>query len=121
MKIPKELLEKLYGAIEIARADGTIKAGYNEVRRSLEDESSRLAIIASDFRPQKKMLYLKLLAEEKKIPLFEVPDQKNLGKSVGIYTGTSAVSIIKPGRAQNLFEEVGQSALSESGNNSNDV
>ena len=69
-----------------------------------------------DARPKnnkirKKIAVIRLLSDEKKIPLFEFSTKKELGKLIGLET--SCISIINPDRAGSLFKDVSQKMKEE--------
>lgn len=119
MKVPSILIEKLLSALQIAKLTGEIKTGIFEVTRSIENNKAKYLILALDARPKnnkirKKIAVIRLLADEKKIPLFEFSTKKDLGKIIGLEEiGASCISIINPDRAGSLFKDVSQKMKEE--------
>ena len=51
MEISKEVIEKVFEAIEIAKTSGKIKKGANEVTKAVEKATAKLAVVAKDVNP----------------------------------------------------------------------
>ncbi len=106
--VSKELIEKAYEAIEIARSSGKIKRGTNEVTKSIERGLAKLVIIAKDVNPPEITMHMRPLCEEKKIPLIEVPSKTELGTAAGLSVGVVSVAIVQEGRAKDILREISQ-------------
>lgn len=109
MEIPKELIDKVYEAIELARATGKIKKGCNEVTKTIETGKAQLVIASGDANPKEIIMHLPVLAKEKNVPYMEVSSKTELGAAAGIDVGTIAVSIVDAGDAKNLIDEINTS------------
>lgn len=105
-EIPKEIADKAYEAIEIARKTGKIKKGSNEVTKVVERGTAKLVVIAKDVNPQEVIMHLPPLCEEKGITCVVVPSREDLGAASGLNVSTSAVAIIKEGDAADLIKEL---------------
>lgn len=105
-EIPKEIADKAYEAIEIARKSGKIKKGSNEVTKVVERGVAKLVVIAKDVNPQEVIMHLPPLCEEKGITCVIVPSREDLGAASGLNVPTSAVAIIKEGDAADLIKEL---------------
>ena len=103
---PKEVIDKAYDAIEIARDTGKIKKGVNEVTKIIERGQAKLVAIAKDVNPQEIIMHFPPLCDEKETPLIIVPSKKDLGAAAGLQVATSAVAIVSEGNAQDLLKEV---------------
>ena len=64
-KESKDLAEKALQAIEKAKATGRIKKGTNEVTKTIERKTAKLAVSAKDVSPPEVTMHLPLLAKEK--------------------------------------------------------
>ena len=106
MEVPKELLDKVYEAIELARATGKIEKGCNEVTKTIETGKAQLVIASSDANPKEIILHLPVLSKEKNVIYLEVSSKTELGAAAGIDVGTIAVSIVEAGEAKNIIEEI---------------
>lgn len=105
-EVPKELAEKAYETLEIARASGKISKGTNEVTKHVERGQAKLVLIAEDVEPEEIVAHLPLLCDEKGLPYIYVPKKDELGKASGINKVAASACIIKPGKAKNLVEEI---------------
>lgn len=105
-ELSKELIDKVYESIELAKATGKLRKGSNEVTKALEKGEAKLVIIAKDVNPPEITMHLPLLAEEKNITLVEVPSKEELGAAAGIEVGTAAVAVTKEGEAKKLVQDI---------------
>ncbi len=105
-EVPKELAEKAYEAIEIARTTGKIAKGTNETTKYVERGQAMLVLIAEDVDPEEIVAHLPPLCEEKNIPYVYVPSKQELGKAAGIDVAAASACIIAPGKAKDLVEEI---------------
>jgi len=105
---PKELADKAYEAIELARSTGKIGKGANEVTKYAERGQSVLVVISEDVEPEEIVAHLPLLCEEKGIPYVYVPSKHELGKACGIDVAASSACIVTPGKAKELVDEIAE-------------
>jgi len=105
-ELPKEVVEKAFEAVEIARKSGKIKKGTNEVTKAVERGTAKLVLIAKDVNPKEIIMHLPALCEEKDIPLIPVKSREELGTSAGLGIPTSAVAVIQEGEGKNLIKEI---------------
>jgi|SRR3989344_7427820 len=103
---PKEIVNKAYEAIEIARKTGKIKKGANEATKAIDRGQAKLVVIAKDINPKEILMHIPALCEEKKTILVIVPSKNDLGAAAGIEVGTSAVAIIKEGESKELIKDI---------------
>ena len=106
MEISKEVIEKVFEAIEIAKTSGKIKKGANEVTKAVEKATAKLAVVAKDVNPVEVVMHFGPLCKEKEVPLVFVPSKDELGTAAGIKRPTAAVAIINEGDAKNLLKEI---------------
>jgi large subunit ribosomal protein L7Ae len=102
----KELIEKVYEAIELARNTGKIKKGTNEVTKALEKGTAKLVAVASDVNPPEIVMHLPLLAKEKDVPCVTVGTKEELGAAAGLTVPTVSVAIVQEGDAKNILREI---------------
>ena len=102
----KEVQNKVYEAIEVAKATGKLKKGTNEVTKSVERSQAKLVVVAKDTNPPEITMHLPLLSQEKDIPCVIVSSKEELGAAAGLDVGTSAVSIIQEGDAKKIIKEL---------------
>lgn len=110
--VPKELADKAYQAVEIARDTGKVKRGVNETTKAIERGRAQLVVIAEDVNPPEIVAHLPLLSEEKQVPYVYVPSKKDLGTASGIDVATSSVAIVDPGDAKDVIAQIAK-AVSE--------
>ncbi len=97
---------KIYEAIETARATGKIKKGVNETTKAIERGIAKLVVIAKDVSPKEITMHIPLLSKEKGITCLEVESKEELGAAAGLSVATSAIAIVKEGDAANLIKEL---------------
>jgi len=107
-QVPKELAEKAYEAIEVARSTGKINKGTNEVTKMVERGLAKLVVIAEDVEPEEVVAHLPLLCEEKNIPYVYVPSKEELGKASGLEVAAASACIVAPGKAKEIVEEIAE-------------
>ena len=103
---PKELQEKAYQAIEMAKDTGRLRKGTNEATKAIEKSGCALVVIAEDVDPPEVVMHLPMICKEKKVPYVYVADKKMLGKSAGLGVQCAAIAIEKAGNAQELVSEI---------------
>jgi large subunit ribosomal protein L7Ae len=106
--VPKELADKAYEALEIARDTGKISKGTNEVTKTMERGDAILVLIAEDIDPPEIAAHMPVLAEEKEIPYVYLPTKDELGEAAGLNVGTASASIIDAGEAEELIKDVAE-------------
>ena len=106
IEVPKELLDKVYEVVEIAKNTGKIKKGTNETTKAIERGKAKFVALAKDVNPAEITMHIPLIAEEKDIPCFTVPSTEELGAAAGIDVGTGSVAVTEEGEAKNLIKEV---------------
>ena len=102
----KELSEKAFEAIEVAKATGKIKKGTNEVTKALEKGLVKLVVIAKDVNPKEITMHIPVLAKEKGVPCVEVPTKEELGAAAGLGLPTVSIAIIGEGNAKKTIQEI---------------
>ena len=105
-EVSKEIQDKAYEAVEIARKSGKLKKGTNEVTKVIEKGVAKLVLIASDVNPIEVIMHIPVLCEEKKVPCVSVGSRSDLGAAAGLPVGTSSVAIIKEGEAAVIVKEL---------------
>ena len=106
IEVPKELLDKVYEAIETAKTTGKIKKGTNETTKTIEKGKAKIVVIAKDVTPPEITMHIPLIAEEKNVPCFTVPSKEELGAAAGIQVGTGSIAIVEEGEAKSLIKEI---------------
>ncbi len=110
-EVSKEIIEKCYEAVELAKSTGKLKKGTNEATKALERGTAKLVVYAKDVTPPEIVMHLPILAKEKNIPCVGVPAKEELGAAAGIGVSTSAVAIIKEGESKKAIKEIADAVL----------
>ncbi|MBI2135240.1 50S ribosomal protein L7ae [Candidatus Woesearchaeota archaeon] len=106
VEIPKEMVDKIYEIIEVAKSTGKIKKGTNETTKSIEKGKAKFVAVAKDVEPAEIIMHIPMIAEEKNVPCFQVPSKEELGAAAGIQVPTGSVAVIQEGEAKNLIKEL---------------
>lgn len=104
--VPKELAEKTYEALEIARSTGKVRKGTNEVTKYVERGQAKLVVIAEDVEPEEIVAHLPVLCEERDIPYTYVPNKLELGRVSGLEVTSAATCVVNAGKAKELIEDI---------------
>lgn len=104
--VPKELADKAYEALEIARDTGKVGKGSNEVTKAVERGEDLLVLLAEDVDPAEIIAHMPVLAEEKEIPYVYIPTKDELGEAAGLNVGTASAAIIDAGEAEDLIKDI---------------
>lgn len=105
-EVSKETIEKVYEAIEVAKATGKIKKGTNEVTKAIERGKAKLVAVASDVNPPEITMHIPLLAKEKGILCIKVTTKEELGVAAGIDIPTVSVAITEEGESKSIIKEL---------------
>ena len=105
-EVSKEIQDKAYEAVEIARKSGKLKKGTNEVTKVIEKGVAKLVLIASDVNPIEVIMHIPVLCEEKKVPCVSVGSRSDLGAAAGLQVSTASVAIVQEGDSAELIKEI---------------
>lgn len=105
-EVPKELADKAYQVVQIARDSGKIRKGTNETTKAVERAVAKLVLIAEDVDPPQVVAHLPILCEERKISYLFVPSKLDLGRSAGIDVGCAAISVLEGGEGSKTLKEI---------------
>ena len=103
---PKDLVNVIYEAVRVAKQSGKVRRGTNETTKSIERGNTRLVVIAENVEPPEVVAHLPILCEERNTPYIFVPSKEQLGASLGMDVGSAAATILDPGEAQTIVEQV---------------
>lgn len=106
----KDANEKVYEAIELAKATGKLRRGSNEATKALERGTAKLVAVAKDVTPPEIVMHIPLLAKEKGILCIQVNSKDDLGAAAGINRPTAAIAIIEEGEAKKIIKELAEEA-----------
>jgi large subunit ribosomal protein L7Ae len=109
-EVSKEIVDKAYQVVQVAKDSGKIRKGTNESTKAIERGMAKLVLIAEDVEPPQVVAHLPIICEERKIPYLFVPSKLDLGRSAGIDVGCAAVSVIEAGEGSNTLKDLTVSA-----------
>jgi large subunit ribosomal protein L7Ae len=107
-EVSKEVVEKAFEAIEIAKASGKIKKGTNEVTKAVERGNAKLVAVAGDVTPPEITMHIPLIAKEKGIPCVTVGSKEELGAAAGLSVPTVAVAVTSEGDSKAVIKEISE-------------
>jgi len=105
-EVPKELADKAYEAVEVARDTGKLRKGTNEATKAIERKHAVLVVIAEDVEPAEIVAHLPPLCDEKGVPYVYVPSKRELGAAAGIDVPSAAIAIAEPGEASSTVKDI---------------
>jgi large subunit ribosomal protein L7Ae len=114
-EVSKDLANAAYEAVRVAKQSGKVRKGTNETTKAIERGISKLVVIAEDVEPPEVVAHLPILCDERNAPYIFVPSKQQLGMSLGIDVGSAAATIVEPGEAQHIVEQVVSSIASLKG------
>ena len=103
---PKELVDKVYQLVELARDTGKVRKGTNEVTKLVERGTAKFIVMSEDVQPEEILAHIPFLCEEKNVPYAYVPNKQELGVACGLEKSTASVAIMDPGKGKGLMEEL---------------
>lgn len=105
-EVPKELADKAYEAVEVARDTGKLRKGTNEATKAIERKHAALVVIAEDVEPAEIVAHLPALCDEKGVPYVYVPSKRELGAAAGIDVPSAAIAIAEAGEASSTVKDI---------------
>ena len=105
-EMPKDLVDKAYEVVELARDSGKVRRGVNEVTKLVERGGVAIVVMSEDVQPPEILAHMPLLCEEKNIPYAYVPSKQELGVASGLKVPTASVAVMEPGKGKPLLEEL---------------
>ena len=105
-EVPKELADKAYEAVEVARDTGKLRKGTNEATKAIERKHAVLVVIAEDVEPAEIVAHLPPLCDEKGVPYVYVPSKRELGAAAGIDVPSAAIAIAEAGEASSTVKDI---------------
>src|SRR4030067_769715 len=103
---PKELIDKAYQVVELARDSGKIRKGTNEGTKLVERGDAQIVVMAEDVDPPEILAHMPLLCEEKGVPYAYVPSKQELGVAAGLGKATASCAILDPGKGKPMMDEL---------------
>lgn len=98
--------DKVFEAVELAKATGKIRKGTNEVTKAIEKGEAKLVVTAKNVSPPEITMHIPLLCKEKGVVCVEVANKEELGAAAGLAVGTSAVAIVQEGEAKKIIKDI---------------
>jgi large subunit ribosomal protein L7Ae len=108
-ELPEKLKEQIKNTLSIITEanGGKIRAGLNEVTKSIERKNAKLVVMAEDVSPPEILYHIPLLCEEKQIAYAYVSKQKELGESIGLNVASSSVAVENVGKGnKGILDEI---------------
>jgi len=105
-EVPKDLTDKTYQIVELAREGGKIRKGTNEVTKLVERGEAQFVIMAEDVQPEEILAHMPLLCEEKGVPYSYVPSKQELGVASGLGKATASVAVVDGGKAKPMMDDL---------------
>jgi large subunit ribosomal protein L7Ae len=105
-EMPKDLVDKTYEAVELARDSGKVRKGVNEVTKLVERGTVSFIVMAEDVQPPEILAHMPILCDEKNVVYAYVPSKQELGVASGLKVPTASVAIIDPGKGKQLLEDL---------------
>jgi len=102
----KDLTDKVFEALELARNSGKFRRGVNETTKAIERGIAKLVVMAEDVTPEEILMHLPVLCREKQVTFAYVPSKMELGKASGIPVPTSSLAIVEEGEAKKTISDL---------------
>jgi large subunit ribosomal protein L7Ae len=104
--VSAEVVAKTLEALQLAKQNGAIKKGANEVTKSVERGLATFVVLAEDIEPEEVVVHIPKLCEAKKIAYSYVPKKIDLGKAIGMNVPCAAVAVENQGSAQGAIRDI---------------
>jgi large subunit ribosomal protein L7Ae len=105
-EVPKEMSDKAYQLVQVAKDSGKLRKGTNESTKAIERAVAKLVLIAEDVDPPQVVAHLPILCEERKISYLFVPSKLELGRAAGIDVGCAAITVLDGGEGAKTLKEL---------------
>ena len=105
-EVPKDLTDKIYQVVEVAKESGKIRKGTIEVTKLVERGEAQFVVMAEDVQPEEILAHMPLLCEEKGISYGYVPSKQELGVASGLGKATASIAILDPGKAKPMLDDL---------------
>ncbi|MEM2839560.1 MAG: 50S ribosomal protein L7Ae [Thermoplasmata archaeon] len=103
---PKEISDRVYELVELARDSGKLRKGTNEVTKLVERGEAQFVILAEDVNPPEILMHMPALCDERKVPFAFVPSREELGNACGLEKPTASVAITDAGKGKPLLDDL---------------
>ena len=105
-EVSKDVADKTYEALQLAKQSGVVRKGANEVTKSVERGLASFVVIAEDVEPEEVVMHIPKICEQKKIPYSYVPSKLDLGKAIGLNVPCTAIAVENPGKAEPSIKDI---------------
>ncbi|MDH4122906.1 MAG: 50S ribosomal protein L7Ae [Thermoplasmata archaeon] len=105
-EIPKDVIDRAYELVELARDSGKLRKGTNEVTKLVERGEAQFVVMAEDVTPPEILMHMPALCDERKVPFAFVPSRAELGNACGLEKPTASVAILDAGKGKPLLEDL---------------
>jgi len=107
-EMPKDLADKTYELVELARDGGKIRKGTNEVTKLVERGEALMVVMAEDVSPPEILMHMPALCEERNVPYAFVPSKAELGNACGLEKPTASVAILDAAKGKPALDELSE-------------
>jgi len=107
-EMPKELADKTYELVELARDGGKLRKGTNEVTKLVERGETLMVIMAEDVSPPEILMHMPALCEERNVPYAYVPSKSELGNACGLEKPTAAVAVLDAAKGKPMLDDIAE-------------
>tara|TARA_Y100001970_G_scaffold90459_2_gene114023 strand:- start:137 stop:514 length:378 start_codon:yes stop_codon:yes gene_type:complete len=91
---PEDVQQQVYDMVKlIAKGDGALKKGANEVTKAAERGTAQMVVMAENVNPSELLAHIPMICKEKEIPFIYVEDQAYLAEAAGMPIGTRTAAI----------------------------
>ncbi len=105
-EMPKELQDKTYEIVELARDGGKLRKGTNEVTKLVERGEALMVVMAEDVSPPEILMHMPALCEERNVPYAYVPSKAELGNACGLEKPTAAIAILDAAKGKPAMDDL---------------
>jgi len=106
--MPKELADKTYELVELARDGGKLRKGTNEVTKLVERGETLMVIMAEDVSPPEILMHMPALCDERSVPYAYVPSKSELGNACGLEKPTAAVAVLDAAKGKPMLDDIAE-------------
>ena len=105
-EVPKDLTDKIYQVVEVAKESGKIRKATNEVTKLVERGEAQFVVMAEDVQPEEILAHMPLLCEEKGVAYGYVPSKQELGVACGLGKATASIAVVDAGKAKPMMDDL---------------
>ena len=106
IEVSNEVVAKTYEALQLAKQNGRIRKGANEVTKSVERGLASFVVVATDVKPEEVVMHIPMLCKQKNIAYSFVPSKLDLGKSIGLTVPCAAIAVENAGGGASAIKDI---------------